>query len=196
MENKLYCIRYRNICKPYYGYIKPWNAVRDTETYSLTYLVPSFINGIEQELGIEGKILRHKLKYQIVLPKFIKNKKNKIVVNGDFSKAVTYGKNSSTHKRHCLTNPEIIFAFDNKEDAEYALTQPLCFGQIQYTIYPDITFGEKGIQIMTNEEFDDLVGVETFTSNEDEGIYVGNNRQKNNERMYVNIIRKFWDNED
>ena len=185
MENKLYCVRYSNINKPYYGYIKPWNAVRDEETYSSTYLIPSFINGVEQELGIQGNIIRHKLKYQIVSSS-----------KGDFSKAASYGKKPAVHKRHCLTNPEIIFAFDNKEDAEYAITQPLWMGQIQYLIYPDITFGNKGIMEMTNDEFDELTGVETFITNEDEGIYVGNNRQKNDERMFVEIVRKNWTNED
>ena len=42
---------------------------------------------------------------------------------------------------------------------------------------------------MTEEDFDKITGFECFSSNKEdpEAIYVGNNRQRNNERMYVKI---------
>lgn len=178
---KLYCIKYSNNLKPYYGYIKPWNAVRDNTTYSLTYLPPSFIDGVQKNLGIEGNIVRHRLLFDT-------NGQQK-----DFNKAITYekeNKNGSTvHDRYCLVNPQILFGFDNKEDAEYCLNQPIHLGQMQYLIYPDKKYG---IVEMNDEEFNNLKGVETFLTNENDGLYVGNNRQKNNERMYIDIIRNNW----
>ena len=180
---KLYCVLFSNLSKPYYGYIKPWNAVRDNETYSLTYLPPSFINGIEDELRINGKILRHKLRF------------NKGRMEKDMKKCIIYLKdncvNHTIHIRHTLVNPEIILAFENYEDAKCALEQPLFVGQNIYPIYGNPNFG---IVEMTDEDFDELEGVETFQTdeNDEESIYVGNNRQKNNERMFIKIHRKEW----
>jgi hypothetical protein len=56
--------------KGQFGFIKPWTAVRDGETFSQQFLTPSIIEGIEKKLfpellSVSGihKILRHKLKY-------------------------------------------------------------------------------------------------------------------------------------
>ena len=56
--------------KGQFGFIKPWTAVRDGETFSQQFLTPSIIEGIEKKLfpellNVPGihKILRHKLKY-------------------------------------------------------------------------------------------------------------------------------------
>ena len=180
---KLYCVEFGKMIKPYYGYIKPWNAVRDDETFSLTYIPPSFISGIEEELKIDGNIVRHKRTF------------DKTQMEKDFKKCIVYLKNNyvnhTIHHRHTLVNPKLILAFDNYEDAKYALGQPLYFGQNIYPIYGNKDYG---IVEMTDEEFDKLDGVETIQTTEDdeESIYVGNNRQKNNERMFVRIIRNEW----
>ncbi len=57
-----------------FGFIKPWTAVRDGETFSQQFLTPSIIEGIEKKLFPEllnqnGKILkiiRHKLSYSAI----------------------------------------------------------------------------------------------------------------------------------
>ncbi|MGN9307592.1 hypothetical protein [Enterococcus faecium] len=54
-----------------FGFIKPWTAVRDSETFSQQFLTPSIIEGIEKKLfpellrerGIK-KIKRYRLNYQ------------------------------------------------------------------------------------------------------------------------------------
>ena len=54
-----------------FGFIKPWTAVRDGETFSQQFLTPSIIEGIEKKLfpellefnGCIKKIIRHRLKY-------------------------------------------------------------------------------------------------------------------------------------
>ena len=33
-----------------FGYIKPWTAVRDIETYSQQFLTPSIVEGMEKKL--------------------------------------------------------------------------------------------------------------------------------------------------
>ncbi len=180
---KIYCVEFSNSITPYYGYIKPWNGVRDDETYSLTYLPPSFINGIEEELKINGNIIRHKLTF------------DKSNMERDMKKVIIYLTNNrvnhAIHIRHTLINPKIILGFDNYEDAKNALEEPLYFGQNIYPIYGNPSYG---IREMSHDEFDGLVGVETFQTSEDDemSVYVGNNRQKNNERMYVRIIRNEW----
>lgn len=179
----MYCIKYKNIIKPYFGFISPWNSVRDDETYSQTYLTPSMLNGIEEELQLPmGSIIRHKLIFdsasigimeQIKTPKYYKG-----------------GVNTSIHKRHYLINPEIILAFNTKEEAEYALQYTIYLGQLEFTIAPDVEFGVK---VYSEEEFDNLSGVETFSTNEEEGFFCGVNRFKDYTPMYINLTRIEWD---
>ena len=62
------------IYKGKFGFIKPWTAVRDGETFSQQFLTPSIIEGIEKKLfpellehnGVICKILRHKLRYSAI----------------------------------------------------------------------------------------------------------------------------------
>ena len=57
-----------------FGFIKPWTAVRDGETFSQQFLTPSIIEGIEKKLfpetlnlnGQITKIARHKLSYSAI----------------------------------------------------------------------------------------------------------------------------------
>jgi hypothetical protein len=54
-----------------FGFIKPWTAVRDSETYSQQFLTPSIVEGIEKKLfpelleekGKIQKIIRHRINY-------------------------------------------------------------------------------------------------------------------------------------
>ena len=91
---------------------------------------------------------------------------------------------NSIHKRYLLTNPEITLAFECKEDALKAVEQPIYVGQTEFILYPN-----GDVMEMTEEDFDKITGFECFSSNKEdpEAIYVGNNRQRNNERMYVKI---------
>lgn len=40
--------------KGQFGFIKPWTAVRDGETFSQQFLTPSIIEGIEKKLISQG----------------------------------------------------------------------------------------------------------------------------------------------
>jgi hypothetical protein len=54
-----------------FGFIKPWTAVRDGETFSQQFLTPSMIEGIEKKLfpelltqaGLRGYIIGHRINY-------------------------------------------------------------------------------------------------------------------------------------
>ena len=64
----MYVVQYSGI----FGFIKPWTAVRDKETFSQQFLTPSIIEGMEKKLfpeqlkkrGEIEKIIRHKLSYK------------------------------------------------------------------------------------------------------------------------------------
>ena len=180
----LYCIKYGNPIKPYCGYIKPWNGVRDEETWSLTYCTPSMIDGIAKRLVLNNNICRHKLTFDL---------------NGmhlEQNRRMVYDKDKDArtiHKRHCLVHPELTLAFETREDAELALTQTILFGQNVYILYPVSKIIE-----CTESEFDLFYGVETFLCEETEpnSIYCGNNRLRNNERMYIKIHRNDWRYQD
>src|SRR5690606_10709300 len=56
-----------------FGFIKPWTAVRDSETYSQQFLTPSIVAGIERKLfpvllkdddGEIKKMVGHRLSYK------------------------------------------------------------------------------------------------------------------------------------
>lgn len=192
----MYCVRFKSDpCGV--GYIRPWNSVRDGETYSLTYLPTSFINGIEMEHCCKGKILRHKLRFKGMTEElFVSESTEGYVLCGR-------GKNKKYEKKtfrdhaisiiHQICLPEIILGFELKEDAEDAARNYLYVGQSQYLIFPcEFNDGEDELIVeMDDEEFSKLSGTETFPSTEDDedAVYVGNNRQKNNEKMFVKIVR-------
>ena len=187
----MFCVRYKsNDCGV--GYIRPWNAVRDGETYSLTYLIPSFINGVEKELGCSRKIVRHKLRFNGMT--------EELFVSPQIKKKSKKGKGDKIHrdtgisKIHQLNNPEIILGFEDEEDAINASKNTIYVGQTQYMIYPVSFFNDENdddnvIVELTDEEFSKLKGTETFQTDENNGVYCGNNRYKNNEKMYIKIVR-------
>ena len=197
----MYCVRFKgNACSV--GYIRPWNSVRDGETYSLTYLPTSFINGIEVENHLSGKILRHKLRFNGMTKElFVAEERYGLVLGGrgkkkeyKYVKTRSHGISKYIHQLSC---PEIILGFEKLEDAQELAKNSIYVGQTQYIIYP-VNFDNNDEDIdgtviveLTDEEFSKLSGTETFASTEDDedAIYCGNNRQKNDEKMYIRIVR-------
>ena len=185
----LFCVRFKgNPCSV--GYLRPWNSVRDGETYSLTYLIPSNIDGIKDELKCKGDIKRHKLRFNGMTEEFIKSPEIHYSQKGK-DKLKRKGGISVIHQ---ICNPEIILGFDNPDDANRAATQTLYVGQTQYEIYPT-TFEDDNedkdslVVELSEDEFDKLRGTETFETDKEHGVYCGNNRYRNNERMYITIKR-------
>lgn len=192
--NMLYCVTFGGIIKPYFGFIAPYTSVRDSETFSLTFCPPSVIDGIEKNLGCSGKIVRHKLTYFMG------------AMDKEFVKAIVYTKTNdlkqTIHLKHVLINPVLTLAFDNYSDANNAVLTSISFGQKEYLLcaLPNSddnttkmkTNQDDYIQIINDDDFDLIPGVETFLTTEDDGIYVGNNRQRGNERMFIKIKRIEW----
>ena len=191
----MFCVRYKgNPCSV--GYLRPWNSVRDGETYSMTYFPTSIIDGIKDELKCNGKILRHKLRFNGMTSELFKspkieverlNKRTKKVEN-----SVKRDSGISTIQQIC--NVEIILGFEKKEDAVDAAKNTIYVGQTQYIIYPTSFYEsdeDNDVVEMNDEEFSALVGTETFetTKDDENGVYCGNNRFRNNDRMYIKIVR-------
>jgi hypothetical protein len=202
----MYCVRFKgNACTV--GYLRPWNSVRDGETYSMTYLPTSIIDGIKDELKCSGNILRHKLRFNGMTSELFKspmieedrlNKRSKKIEK-------TIKRENGISTIHQICSPEIILGFEKIEDAIEASKNSIYVGQTQYMIYPvkfedadeedtdekDVDNEEGLIVEMSDEEFSSLKGTETFPTNkEDEnGVYCGNNRFRDNERMYIRIVR-------
>ena len=190
----MFCVRFENMVKPYFGFFRPYNAVRDIETYSLTYLTPSILNGMEENMEIPmGSIVRHKLTFskERMDRELVKTAYGTIWKNGKELKCFVIDKNGNkqyngAHIKHALINPAMVLGFKDKESAEVASKSTLYLGQTEYLIYP-----ATGVFEMTEENFDELPGVETFESDED-GIDCGFNRFKENKPMYVKIERNEW----
>ena len=193
----MYCVRFKSdVCGV--GYIRPWNSVRDGETYSLTYIPTSFIDGIELENNLSGKILRHKLRFNGMTKElFVGEERNGLVLKGNKKYKYVKTRSHGITIIHQLSCPEIILGFEKLEDAEIMAKSCIYVGQTQYIIYP-VNFSDEDEDIdgtvvveLTDEEFSSLSGTETFASTEDDedAIYCGNNRQKNNEKMYIRIVR-------
>ena len=142
-----------------FGFIKPWTAVRDGETYSQQFLTPSIVEGIEKKLfpemlqcnGEIRKILRHKLSYTSI-----------DVLN-----------------RGVLLNPVLHLAFGSMEDAEIAARQHICLCRNEDVLIPSESIMEKRLS-----EFDKIDGFELRFGASDESFMVGFNRFDSAKPMY------------
>jgi len=180
-----------------FGFIKPWTAVRDSETYSQQFLTPSIVAGIERKLfpellkndnGEIKKITRHRLSY-----KQISQQQEQIQPRGWNEKGTK--KNKSYERpyailvRGVLLEPVLFLAFQNSNDAKIAVTQHICLSRNEDILYPDDEILEIG-----KEEFDMdeelFSGFELVFEKNEQSFLVGYNRYKQNEKMfgYIKIV--------
>lgn len=165
-----------------FGFIKPWTAVRDGETFSQQFLTPSIIEGIEKKLFpelLEGsgeikKILRHKISFAAI----------------DIQQEVTQtrgwkvGKNQMTRdrsilKRGVMLNPILTLSFQEKADAERAAKQHVCLCRNEDVMLPCSEIIE-----LSEEEFDDIEGFELRFGESVQSFLVGYNRFDSGKPMY------------
>jgi len=174
-----------------FGFIKPWTAVRDSETYSQQFLTPSIVAGIERKLfpellkdddGKIKKIVGHRLSY-----KQISQQQEQIQPRGWNEKGSK--KNKEFHRpyailvRGVLIEPTLHLAFGLKEDALVASMQHICLARNEDILYPDEEIIEVSKEdFETNEEL--FSGFELVFEQNDKSFHVGYNRLKNNEPMY------------
>ncbi|MCF8358642.1 MAG: hypothetical protein K9H26_07775 [Prolixibacteraceae bacterium] len=186
----LYVVKYSGP----FGFIKPWTAVRDSETYSQQFLTPSIVAGIERKLfpellkdddGTIKKIVRHRLSY-----KQISQQQEQIQPRGWNEKGTrnnkTYERPYAILVRGVLIEPVLLLAFTNEADALHATTQHICLARNEDILYPD----EEIIEV-TEAEFDNndelFAGFELIFEHNEKSFLVGYNRLKNNEAMYGHL---------
>lgn len=179
---KYYVVKYSGA----FGFIKPWTAVRDSETFSQQFLTPSIVEGIEKKLFPEllkqelfGKILkikRYRLNYQ-----GISMQQEKTWSKGGFSfskEKEVYKTNHGIINRGVMLNPNLYLAFENQEDAEIAFSQTICLCRNEDLVFPE------NLLELTDEEFMAIDGFELIFTTEETGFKVGHNRFDNASEMF------------
>lgn len=162
-----------------FGYIKPWTAVRDSETYSQQFLTPSIVEGMRIKLGISA-ILRHRLTHRGFDPQQERTQSAgydlKIVKSRG---EATYVRPQSILTRGVLLEPTLHLAFDTAEDAECAAREHLCLCRNEDVVYP---VGPP--EEMTSDAFDALDGYELLFGEGPDAFLVGTNRYEEGAPMY------------
>ena len=170
-----------------FGFIKPWTAVRDSETFSQQFLTPSIVEGIEKKLfpellpetGIK-KIVGHRLSYNQISPS-----QEVIQTRGWNStkqdKQFLFERPKAILVRGLLLAPVLYLAFTSLVDAEKAFEQHICLCRNE-----DILFPEE-ISEVEKETFENdsilYAGFELVFEKNDKAFLVGYNRL-NGEQMY------------
>jgi len=200
----MYAVKYSGA----FGFIKPWTAVRDTETFSQQFLTPSIIEGIEKKLfpellesnasGLAGRILRHRLSYQGISKQQEQTQPRAISVKQAKSKedknltTVSISRSRSILTRGVMVEPILWLGFAEQEFAERASKQHICLCRNE-----DVLLPISNVVEISEAEFDtawdglqenNFNGFELqFDSAEQataDSFLVGFNRFKNAERMY------------
>lgn len=182
----LYIVKYSGP----FGFIKPWTAVRDSETFSQQFLTPSILAGIERKLFPEllkndfgiFKIKRHRLTYQQISQQQEQTQPRGWNAKGTARKR-TYERPYSILMRGVMVNPILFLAFDNLQDAEKAASQHICLARNEDLLYPD----DEIIEV-TEDEFDIneelFYGFELILEKNEQAFLVGYNRLDENKPMY------------
>lgn len=163
----LYTVKYTGS----FGYLKPWTAVRDGETYSQQFLTPSVIEGMRQKLGV-AEILRHRLSYDFL------DTQQEVV----HARAWKHGKprNQGVITRGILVNPVLRLAFATEAEAQQAARQHLCLCRNE-----DLVFPMEKIEVLAADEFNQLDGFELRFEPENPAAFpVGYNRFANGQMMH------------
>lgn len=176
-----------------FGFIKPWTAVRDGETYSQQFLTPSIVEGIEKKLfpellakseeekfifqGVQ-KIIRHKLTYK-QLDVQQEQTRAKEFKKETSQNGIVKVKSNSIIKRGVMINPILQFAFENYSDAEVAIKQHICLSRNE-----DILIPEVKIEEISFEEFNLFEGFELRFEENEKSFLVGFNRYNKSKPMY------------
>lgn len=172
-----------------FGFIKPWTAVRDGETFSQQFLTPSIVEGMEKKLfpellkekGVIKKIERHRLSYQQ-----IDSQQEQIQPRG-WNTGRLMNKKSLLRERAILLrgvllNPLLFLAFKNEDDANRAFNQHICLSRNEDMLYPIEIIQTNEEEFDNNEDM--FSGFELIFEKNEKSFIVGHNRFKNGEPMY------------
>jgi hypothetical protein len=179
-EQKLYIVTYSGP----FGFIKPWTAVRDAETFSQQFLTPSILAGIERKLFPELlnepfgilKFKGHRLSYsglsmqqEQTQPRgWNKDKKDLIRPYAILNRGV-------------MLNPVLRLAFESSHEAEQAAAQHICLCRNE-----DILLPNADIITTTTSAFEEppFEGFELVFEANERSFLVGYNRIDNAQPMY------------
>lgn len=181
--SKYYIVKYSGP----FGFIKPWTAVRDSETFSQQFLTPGIVEGIERKLfpellGTTGiiKVKRHRLSYQQV------SQQQEVIQTRGWNstrkgKEYLFERPQAILLRGVLLNPVLCLAFEDKTDAERAFQQHICLCRNEDIVLPVM------LTEVSEEDFDadtgEYPGFELIFEKNEEAFQVGFNRHTN-EAMY------------
>jgi hypothetical protein len=166
-----------------FGFIKPWTAVRDSETFSQQFLTPSIVEGIEKKLfpellstaGIK-KIVGHRLTYDQVT-----GQQEVIQTRGWNStkkgKEFLFERPTAILIRGVLQNPVLFLAFTSKSDALVAATQHICLCRNEDILFPDEVMEADPDTFVEDE--DRFSGFELVFEKNEKSFLVGYNRNSN-----------------
>lgn len=162
-----------------FGFIKPWTAVRDGETFSQQFLTPSIIEGIRQKLEV-SEIVRHKLTYVSI------SEQQEVT----HTKAWNYARNKKLYtrdrsilKRGVMLEPDLYLAFSCEEDAEKAFGQHICLARNEDVLLPIENLGS-----MDKSTFDAISGFELLFGDGEDSFLVGYNRFSESAPMYGKLV--------
>jgi len=175
-----------------FGFIKPWTAVRDEETFSQQFLTPSIIEGMEKKLfpellesnGEIRKIQRHKLNYAAIdsQKEVTQTRGVTKLPNSNLGTRGTWKNkkiNFTPITRGVMLNPVLYLAFAEKSDAEAAAKQHICLCRNEDILLPDAETYE-----LTEVQFAELDGFELRFGESEQSFLVGYNRFDNGKPMY------------
>lgn len=184
MNKTLYIVKYTG----QFGFIKPWTAVRDSETFSQQFLTPSIIEGIEKklfpellnEVGIK-KIVGHRLSYSQ-----ISSQQEVIQTRGWNStrqgKQILFDRPKAILIRGVLQEPVLHLAFESETDAEIAIKQHICLCRNEDTMLPNFPMEVIDSKIFESDA-EKYAGYELVFDKTEKSFLVGYHRLTN-ELMY------------
>jgi hypothetical protein len=163
-----------------FAFIKPWTAVRDSETFTQQFLTPSIVEGIEKKLfpsllksdGIL-KIKGHRLSYNQVT-----NQQEVIQTRGwNYTRKAAqflFERPTAIILRGLLQNPVLHLAFASSEDAATAFSQHICLCRNEDLVFPEV------VTETTNEQFENsgelFPGYELVFEKNEKSFLVGYHR--------------------
>lgn len=177
---KMFIVKYEGP----FGFIKPWTAVRDSETFSQQFLTPSIVEGMEKKLfpellkttGIQ-KIKRHRVNYL-----GIDVQQERTWSKGGFKASKSGNKwktNLAIINRGVMIQPYLYLAFANQLDAEKAMQEHVCLCRNEDIMFP------RELSVITEEELDNIEGFELLFEGDKNNMFkVGHNRYDDVAEMF------------
>ena len=169
-----------------FGFIKPWTAVRDSETLSQQFLTPSIVAGMERKLFPEllnkpfqlYKIKRHRLSY-----KQISQQQEQIQPRGWNRKKNVFLRERAILVRGVLIEPVLHLGFEDRKDAVAAARQHICLCRNEDLLFPDTPIIQASESAFDEQE-DRFNGFELIFEKNERSFLVGYNRYDENRPMH------------